>query len=360
MQRYKKAPFLTLLLSMSLLAPSLCFAEASIGATKPIGETTLLALDGYYACVDVRLKDGKDYPFIVDTGAAETLVLQAFDAAQGFRVLDRYQMTSAGTRSRTKYVDLGEVIVGGARWPQINALVISLNRLPCAPGIDAVGALGMDFLAKPVVEFDFPGRKMRLYQPKTFRYRGKSEPIQIMKRKNQHNSLRVPVMVTTNAQQYNMRFTLDTGAPNTMLTLAFTAASQLNLFDNLHIVSEGGGASGERYAQIVTRVSEVQFGADRMANVAVTAAKAQRGALATRDGDSGLLGLQWAKHRRWVMHYPAGKIWVEPGAEIAPQKFLGANTWFEQQQPENPKAPWILKRAMAIRCYQRAFSLVMY
>jgi hypothetical protein len=337
-------------LLISLLTSMPIGAASSISATKPIGETALLALDGYYACVEVMLKDGKNYPFIVDTGAGRTFVLEAFDAAQGFRVLERDDMRTAGARSRTKRVDLGEVIVGGARWPQIYANVIPIKQLPCAPGVNAVGALGMDFLGKPVVEFDFPAQRMRLYQPKSFRYLGDAKPINIMKRSDRYYSLRVPATVTANdGQRHEMRFTLDTGAPATILTLAYPAGVQLKLFDNLHLQAEGGGASGERYQRIVTRVPEVQFGVDRMEHALVAVGKAKHGVVATRDGESGLLGLNWAKHRRWIMNYPAGNIWVEAGAAIPPQKQIGANAWFEQDQPDNPNSPWTLQRTRLAR-----------
>jgi predicted aspartyl protease len=337
-------------LLISLLTSMPIGAASAISATKPIGETALLALDGYYACVEVLLKDGRNYPFIVDTGASQTLVLEAFDAAQGFRVLERNDIHTAGARSRAKRVDLGEVIVGGARWPQIYASVIPIKQLPCAPGVNAVGALGMDFLGKPVVEFDFPAQRMRLYQPKTFRYLGNAAPITILKRSDRYYSLRVPATVTANdGQRHDMRFTLDTGAPSTQLTLAHPAALELGLFDNLHLPTQGGGASGERYERIIARVPEVQFGIDRMSHALVASGRAKHGVVSTRNGDSGLLGLHWAKHRRWILNYPAGKIWVEAGEAIAPQKQIGANMWFEQDQPDNPNSPWKLQRTQLAR-----------
>ena len=318
--------------------------NAPLHANQPIGEGSLLALDGHYACVDVTLADGKNYPFIVDTGAYRTFVLEDFGQSQKMQVVARMTGISMGaSNQRRKLYELGEVIVGGARWPQIRAISLPLKTLPCAPGINAVGGLGMDFLSQPVVEFDFPNRKFRIFQPKSFRYAGQGERIVIKKKGDFINRLDVGVTVTNvRGEAKQLTMLLDTGAPANVLDLAHGAGIDLGLYRLPHVVTAGGGASGERYPAIVVRVPVVQFGADVMRGALSAVHEAKRGFAAVRQGESGILGLGWAKHRRWFLDYQHDQIYVEPGPIIPPAPKIGINAWFDQTAPGKP---WILARA---------------
>lgn len=330
---------LTLLCAIGFSAP--------LHANELIGEGSLLALDGHYACLDVTLRDGKSYPFIVDTGAFRTLVLEQFGESQKLTVVRRESLGSIGaSNQRRKLYELGEVIVGGARWPQIRAVSIPLKKLPCAPGISAVGALGMDFLSQPVIEFDFPNRQFRIFQPRSFRYSGTGTRVGIIKKGDFINRLGVGVSVTnTGGVAMPLTMVLDTGAPSSVLSLAHGAGIDLGLYQLPHLVSRGGGANGESHSTIIVRAPEVRFAADVMTNALVVVHEAKRGSAAVRQGESGLLGLGWAKHRRWFLDYQHDQIFVEPGPVIEPAPQIGVNAWFDQARPGKP---WILARTQVV------------
>jgi predicted aspartyl protease len=316
-------------------------------ANEPIGEGTLLALDGHYACLDVTLRDGKSYPFIVDTGSYRTFVLEEFGQSQKLAVVKRETgITIGASNQRRKVYELGEVIVGGARWPQIRALSVPLRQLRCAPGINAVGALGMDFLSQPVIEFDFPNRKFRIFQPKSFRYSGQGARVAIRKKGTFVNRLDVGVTVTnTRGKAFQLTMLLDTGAPGSVLDLAHGAGIDLGLYELPYIVASSGGASGEKYPAIIVRVPEVQVGADVLRGALSAVHEAKRGFAAVRQGESGILGLGWAKHRRWFLDYQHDQIFVEPGPVIEPAPQIGVNAWFDQAEPGKP---WILTRTKVV------------
>ncbi len=328
----------------------LALAFASVGslqANEQIGEGTLLALDGHYACVDLTLRDGNRYPFIVDTGAYRTFVLEEFAQTQKLQVIKREAgITMGASNQRRKLYELGEVIVGGARWPQIRASGVPLTKMPCAPGINAVGALGMDFLSQPVFEFDFPNRKFRIFQPKSFRYSGKGARLAIQNKGTFVNRLDVNVTVT-NAQGIAQELTmlLDTGAPSSVLALAHGAGIDLGLYQLPYLLAAGGGASGEKYPAIIVRVPQVRVGADILRGALSSVHEAKRGFAAVRNGESGLLGLGWAKYRRWTLDYQHNQIYVEPGPVILPTPKLGINAWFSQSAPGKP---WILMRTQVV------------
>ncbi len=327
---------------------TLAFAwVGTLQANEQIGEGALLALDGYYACVDVTLRDGKRYPFIVDTGAYRTFVLEDFAQTQKFQAIKREAaITMGASNQRQKLYELGEVIVGGARWPQIRAGGVPLKKLSCAPGINAVGALGMDFLSQPVFEFDFPNRKFRIFQPKSFRYAGKGARLAIQNKGTFVNRLNVNVTVTNSkgtAQELTML--LDTGAPRNVLDLAHGAGIDLGLYELPHLISASGGASGEKYPAIIVRVPEVRVGSDIMRGALSAVHEAKRGFAAVRKGESGILGLGWAKYRRWTLDYQHDQIYVEPGSVIQPMPAIGINAWFSQSAPGKP---WIVMRTQVV------------
>lgn len=316
-----------------VLAANLAGAAESV--EKPIGETALLSLDGYYACLDVQLRGGKSYPFILDTGAGSTLLLNSFAEAQGFRVFTKAIVGTAGKVTRSAIYDLGEVSVGGARWPHVFGVGIALKRLPCAPGIDAVGALGMDFLSQPVLELDFPARRVRIYQPKRFRYLGSGAEIKLQVF---GNSPLVPVQIQTiDGIKHAMRLMFDTGAPSADAHLSWTAGRQMGLPNPQHIKAFSGGANGERYPNTKSRVRSLAIGSDktiRVANALISVNHANRGLFARREGQSGLLGLNWAKQRRIWLDMPRMRIIVEPGATpssktLKPDSALQINSFMD-------------------------------
>ena len=134
---------------------------------------------------------------------------------------------------------------------------------------------------------------------------------------------------------------LDTGAPGSVLSLSHGAGIDLGLYLLPHAVAAGGGANGERHSTVIVRAPEVRFGSDVMANALVVVHEAKRGSAAVRQGDSGLLGLGWAKHRRWFLDYQHDQIFIEPGPVIQPVAKIGVNAWFDQDAPGKP---WILTR----------------
>ena len=134
---------------------------------------------------------------------------------------------------------------------------------------------------------------------------------------------------------------LDTGAPSQVLDLAHGAGIDLGLYELPHLITASGGASGESFPAILVRVPEVRVGDDILRGALSAVHEAKRGFAAVRNGESGLLGLGWAKHRRWFLDYQHDQIFIEPGPVIQPAAKIGVNAWFEQADSGKP---WILTR----------------
>ena len=97
--------------------------------------------DGHYwAMGEVN---GRPVRFLVDTGATEVALTPADAERLGFRPADlhyAYRVVTAGGQARAASVRLSDIVVGGARVPNVDALVIE-------NGLDA-SLLGMTYLGR--------------------------------------------------------------------------------------------------------------------------------------------------------------------------------------------------------------------
>jgi aspartyl protease family protein len=87
--------------------------------------------------------NGRPVRFLVDTGATEVALTPADAQRLGFRTGDLhygYKVVTAGGQTRAASVRLANVTVGGARVPDVDALVIE-------NGLDA-SLLGMTYLGR--------------------------------------------------------------------------------------------------------------------------------------------------------------------------------------------------------------------
>ena len=99
------------------------------------------AADGHFWAVGEV--NGRPVRFLVDTGATEVALTPADAQRLGFRTADLhygYKVVTAGGQTRAASVRLANVTVGGARVPDVDALVIE-------NGLDA-SLLGMTYLGR--------------------------------------------------------------------------------------------------------------------------------------------------------------------------------------------------------------------
>jgi predicted aspartyl protease len=109
--------------------------------------------------IDVRIDDGPSVKFILDTGAARTVIADDLARTLASRVVATSDLvTSAGT-NRREVVRLTSMAVGPARAEGLLALVIPADRLS-ALGDGVRGLLGEDFLSAFSYTIDY--RRQRL------------------------------------------------------------------------------------------------------------------------------------------------------------------------------------------------------
>ena len=120
------------------------------------------------AIVSVPINDSGPLAFIVDTGAAATVIDGDTARTLGLASGKPGEATTGGGAVATE--DLGPVslTIGDGRLTNLKAIAIDLTGLRVGLGRRVDGILGYELFDRFVVEFDHAGRNIRLHDPATY------------------------------------------------------------------------------------------------------------------------------------------------------------------------------------------------
>jgi hypothetical protein len=134
---------------------------------------------GTFLTVPVRLQDGEELPFIVDTGSSGTLLDGSLEPKLGKR-LGTLSMQSWGKTTEHPTFAAPPLFLGGVRIVTgTNIATFDFKALPSPVGRPIMGLLGIDCLKHYCIQFDFEAGKMRFLDPVrvNFSRLGKAFPI---------------------------------------------------------------------------------------------------------------------------------------------------------------------------------------
>ncbi len=153
----------------------------------------------YHVYADVRIGD-RDYRFAVDTGAGKTVVGTDVAEELGLEQLGSIMGMGVSGPQSFMLVNVPEMIVGDVALADQHVIAIDLTEV--RKGLPELsGLLGMDFLNRFVVKFDYVKKEMEVFERDAFQYRGQGETIHI-------DGIACPMAV----EGVGGRFTVDTGA----------------------------------------------------------------------------------------------------------------------------------------------------
>ncbi|HEY0023683.1 MAG TPA: retropepsin-like aspartic protease [Longimicrobium sp.] len=193
--------------------------------------------------------------WVVDSGAAPCVVDKGRAEDLGLDVRGRTQVRGAGAgpvaadsvRSRT-VIQVEDVETFECE----HLLALDLAGLTSL-GRRVEGILGFDFFRRWVVEFDYAGGRMRLYEPQGFRYQGTGR--------------RIPLQFRGRRPYITVRMDPGDGGGAVERTLLVDTGSGDAVDDSVVLRSpaaksraEGGVGLGARYPVVLGRVSSVELG----------------------------------------------------------------------------------------------------
>lgn len=281
-----------------LVTFALGFAQVEACSIERVGTTEMLKERGHFLA-PVIINEKSQIQFLVDTGA-ERSSIDASVAAQ-LELPDRggHRRRRIGTdgRSGRAYSDVTvrHLTLAGVEHSDF-AMAVG-DMVGGAGGLR--GVIGADLMARYDVEFDYPNKRLNLYQVKDCEssadFKPWPQPYDIVALKMDRNTLSLPVFFDGKS----LELALDTGAGSTKITMG--AAAKLGL-DVEQLKTEAPrtishGSSGVPMANFARRFDKIQIGQSTYGNIEIKVSE-----IDVKPYD-GLLGLDFLGSRKiWVSY----------------------------------------------------------
>jgi hypothetical protein len=267
----------------------------------------------------VSVSGSKPLSFILDSGAGRCVV--ARDAAErlGLQIVELGEMDVSPSEKKVRMAASPDVTFAiGASTVMTHAGVVPFEVPSAAWGKRFEGAIGYEWFARYVVEVDFDGRRVNLYDPETYEYHGAGTilPIRLV---GNAPVTRVEIGFP-GAGPLEGDFMIDLGGTmsivfNTPFVRQYnliSAAQKMvpRLIDSPHI---GVGGAGRR---LLGRVQFAQVGPYRIATPLAGFAQAESGQLARKDM-AGLLGCNLLHRFNIVFDYKRQHVILQPNSHFS-------------------------------------------
>lgn len=255
--------------------------------------------------VPVTLNGHVEAHFIVDTAASETVLMDAMIVRLGLAGRGEPAELSGATGSTAiEIYELASIRLGTREYRRLNA--ISLPRL--AAPVESDGLIGADILRRHVVEFDLPGQKLRLFDPRTdFGLANDNWAIIPF-----HERVDGLLIISVSIGRVTIPALLDTGASQNIVNHEAAQRLGLHLFPDSDSREPITGASGhvQNMNQIEIsrfRIGNLAFGSSRVGITDLTVFDT----LGIGDGPAMLLSAEAFADRRFIIDYPRNRLLIE-------------------------------------------------
>jgi predicted aspartyl protease len=262
-----------------------------------------LRFAGTIPIVDVVVNGTAPRPFLVDTGAAASVLDRKLVAALGLETRGGLEARGAGGSAEAAYVRVATLALPGVELRDQILLTVPLGALAAVVGTEIGGILGWDFLSRFAVEIDWSGARLALARP------GEYVP--------PPGAIRVPVRVEMNVPLVEVRaddlppadFLVDTG--NAATVFVHSPWARRHGFGSDDAAGrEAWGLGGSETLREAT-LARIAVGEAAWTDVPVLVGTADRG-IAALDEAAGNLGSGLFAGGRIALDYSAGSLWITP------------------------------------------------
>lgn len=314
---------LALILCSALLLPSFVYAQhpnRNAAAGKPSatltsaqfdsGKSSLgipLEVDNNIILLRVSVNNSKPLRFIFDTGASSSAISSKRAAELGLKSQGQVRADATGGTVEGSAIGDVELSVRGAK---VSNLTIVALPLPAPPGFEFDGIIGCDFIRQFVVEIDYLKKTINLYNPLTYRYRGRGASIPLILIGENTPLARVRIFLAGRAP-VAARLEVDTGGDNTII-INSPFVKRHNLAATIRETNPytRNGVGGEQKV-IVGLVKAVGLGRFTLRNLPVALSLDTEGVGASEEND-GLIGGEILRRFKVVFDYSRKKMILEP------------------------------------------------
>ena len=288
-----------------------------------------IELSGNEIFLQLRVNGSEPLWFGLDTGAGSTVVNTTAAEALGLEMEGGRQSRGAGGLVSSSTVRGVRLDIGGARLEGLAVSAIALTSMENAMGHRMDGILGYEFFRRYVVELDYEGLLVSLYEPAGFEYAGRGESLPLSFALN-HPYVRAKVSMP-GREPVEGKFVLDTGS-NLPLILIDPFVRKNGLAESLTktLKVTGRGVGGE-VAMPVGRTGRLQLGSYSLENPVTSFP--QTGWFA-HDGAAGNIGGAILRRFKVTFDYSRSRMFIEPNRRFSePFEFDMSGLQFVTESP---------------------------
>lgn len=255
------------------------------------------------------LDSGSISPFVIDTRRARVLGLKL----QGYLTREGGAGPGAYEVALTSGVSIN---LSGLKFVDQTAAVIAFDSLEAQAGRPLDGLVGIDLFTRYVVEIDYRGNKVSLYDPQTYSYSGAGESIPLTLR---DGHFFVPAKIEMPGRpRLDGQFLIDTGGGlvTAVLTTPFAQSNSLPAPTQRAISDRSLSGLGGETRLLVSRATSFTLGNLSVREPIIYVSQDRGGALASSDF-AGLIGSEILRRFKVVFDYARGRLILEPNALYA-------------------------------------------
>jgi|GEM_PF-47197 len=264
--------------------------------------------------IQARVNGSEPSWFILDTGAAASIIDVRLAERLGLRVQGKLE----GRRSGDRSIDVGlvkNVVFGfpGVEVANQSTGTIQLQSSDALLGRSINGLLGYDFFSRFVIEIDYTATKINLYDPRTYQYRGKGESIPITVEGNLPY-IRAKITLTARDPAQG-KFLIDTGT-SYFLELNRSFIERNKLLEPIHhAIPPSSSATSQDEQVVIVDGNRLQLGRFVIKSPVVRLSKTTRGVEANPDQD-GIVGAELLRRFKVIFDYSRNRMILEPNANF--------------------------------------------
>jgi len=277
-------------------------------ATFATGRSSLaipIEINNNLILIETRLNGKRPIKLIFDTGASATVINADLSDELGIKGAEKIDGTATGGDIEGMMAKGVKIAVKGV---EVSDQPVGLLTLPRIPGFDFDGAIGFDFIDQFVVEIDYVKKVMNLYDPPSYRYRGRGTVLPL-RLKGRQTPLIDAAFLFPRKPRVVARLELDTGADNAFLLYSpFFEKHRLLATSKNTATTPGRGAGGET-ERIINRATRVSVSPFTFRDVPVLFSLQKEG---LDEGTDGLLGGEVLRRFKVIIDYHRSRMILEP------------------------------------------------
>jgi predicted aspartyl protease len=264
-------------------------------------------MNGNSLFLQARLNGSRPCWFILDTGAAQTVLNATTVQSLGLKVSGRGTLAGAGGNVQSTRVTGVTFDVGGALLKDLEVAALPLVQFENGGGRAIDGILGVEFFKRYVVEIDYEARQLTAYEPSGYVYAGRGESLPLS---FEHNHPHVRAQLTLPGRPpLEGEFVIDAGSSLPIILLpSFIERNKLRDSLPATFTIYGRGVGGE-VPLPVGRAESVRIGGFTLTQP-VTAFPST-GTFGV-EGKAGNIGTAILRRFKVVFDYSRKRVYLEP------------------------------------------------